>query len=289
MKPRGIDQLFGVHIGYAGVDVRSDPEGAPAVLAVHALEPGSIGQPEFALLLVRVRGFRARNPDSVDGQPRGHIVGPIAGGLADQVHELAFRPDRIADAHQTLIAQRVDRIEDEILDSRGFLDYGQEMLRMLPRRTLHAGCTEPQGVPAGSDLDHRRAGLEAAGKLAPEREDGPLETPSDLFEGHAPKDHLRRPRDDAERVWPREQPPEDDSRDPVVLADHVAGIRDRRPVLDDRSAQIDLPGPVGRAFQEQFIELLRSVPTEVQQSYYLVPHFAVGHTVPSSPWPLRPG
>ena len=96
-------------------------------------EPGSIGQPEFALLLVCVRGFRARNPDGVDGQARGHIVCPIAGGLADQVHELAFRPDRIANAHQTLVAKRVDRIEDEIFDSRGFLDHGQEMLRMLPR------------------------------------------------------------------------------------------------------------------------------------------------------------
>ena len=120
---------------------------------------------------------------------------------------------------------------------------------MLPRGSLHARCTEPQGLPAGSDLDHRRAGLDAAGKLAPERQNGPLETSSDLFEGHTPEHHLRRPRDDAERVWPREQPPEDDSRDPVVLADHVAGIRDRRPVLDDRSAQIDLPGPVGTRFK----------------------------------------
>src|SRR3974377_2331994 len=88
----------------------------------------------------------------------------------------------------------------------------------------------------------------------PERQNGPLETPSDLFEGHAPEHHLRRTRDDAERVWPREQPPKDDSRDPVVFADHVAGIRDCRPVLDDRSAQIHLPGPVGRAVQEQRIE-----------------------------------
>src|SRR5208282_1828850 len=55
IKPPGIDQLFGVHIGYAGVDVRAHPERAPAVLAVHALEPGSISQPEFALLLVRMR------------------------------------------------------------------------------------------------------------------------------------------------------------------------------------------------------------------------------------------
>ena len=31
-------------------------------------------------------------------------------------------------------------------------------------------------------------------------------------------------------------------RDPVVLADHVAGIRDRRPVLDDRSAQVRAAG-----------------------------------------------
>src|SRR5208283_5986668 len=130
-------------------------------------------QPEFALLLVRVRRFRARNPDGVDGQPGGHIVGPVAVGLADQVDELAFRPDRIADAYQPLIAQRVDRVEDVILDSRGFLDHGQEMPGMLPRRSLHARCTEPQGLPAGSDLDHRRAGLEAAGKLAAERDEGP--------------------------------------------------------------------------------------------------------------------
>ena len=281
--------MFGVDIGYAGVDVRPDPEGAPAVLAVHALEPGSIGQPEFALLLVCVRGFRARNPDGVNGQPRGYIVGPIAGGLADQVDELAFRPDRIADAHQALIAERVDCIEDEILDSRGFLDHGQEMLRMLPRGSLHARCTEPQGLPAGSDLDHRRAGLEAAGKLAPERDDGPIEAPSDLLEGHAPEHHLRRPRDDAERVWPREQPPDDDSRDPVVFADHVAGIRDCRPVLDDRSAQIHLPGPVGRAVQEQLIEQLRSVPTALQQVDHLVLRVPVAHIVPSNLWPVRPG
>jgi hypothetical protein len=51
--------------------------------------------------------------------------------LADQVNELAFRPDRIADAHQTLIARRVDRIEDVILDSRGFLDHGGERGRPL--------------------------------------------------------------------------------------------------------------------------------------------------------------
>src|SRR5271157_4426959 len=100
------------------------------------------------------------------------------------------------------------------------------MLGMLPRRSLHVRGAEPQGLPAGSDLDHRRAGLEAAGKLATESEDGPDEAPSDLLEGHAAEHHLRRPRDDAQRVWPREQPPEDDSRDPVVLADHVAGIRD---------------------------------------------------------------
>src|SRR5271165_5721855 len=179
-----------------------------------------------------VRGFGARNLDGVDGQTRGNIVCPVAGGLANQLDELAFRPDRIADAHQTLIAQRVDRIEDVILDSRGFLDHGQEMLGMLTRGSLHARCTEPQGLPAGCDLDNRRAGLEATGKLAPERDDGPIEAPSDLFEGHAPEHHLRRPRDDTERVWPREQPPDDDSRDPVVFADHVAGIRDRGPVLE---------------------------------------------------------
>jgi hypothetical protein len=160
---------------------------------------------------------------------------------------------------------------------------------MLPRGSLHAGCTEPQGVPAGSDLDHRRAGLEATGKLAPERDDGPIEAPPDLFEGHTPEHHLRRTRDDAERVRPGEQPPEDDSRDPVVLADHVAGIRDCRPVLDDRSAQIHLPGPVGSALQDQLIEQVRSVLTAIQQSYQLVLHVAVGHIVRSNLWPARPG
>src|SRR5271157_4652249 len=219
----------------------------------------------------------------------GHIVGPIAGGLADQVHELAFRPDRIANAHQALVAQRVDRVEDEILDSRGFLDCGQEMLGMLPRRSLHARGTEPEGLPTGSDLDHRRAGLEAAGKLAPEREDGPIEAPSDLLEGHAAEHHLRRPRDDAQRLRPGEQPPEDDPRDPEVLTDHVAGIRDRGPVLDDRSAQVHLAGPVGSALQDQLIEQVRSVLTAIQQSYQLVLHVAVGHIVHSNLWPARQG
>jgi len=141
---------------------------------------------------------------------------------------------------------------------------------MLPRRSLHAGGTEPQGLPAGSDLDHRRAGLEAAGKLAPEGEQSAIKAPPDLLEGHAAEHHLRRPRDDAERVRPREQPPEDDSRDPVVLADHVPGIHDCRPVVDDRSAQIQLPGPVGSALQDPIIEQVRSVPIEKQQSYDLV-------------------
>src|SRR5208337_5446473 len=162
---------------------------------------------------------------------------------ADQVDEPAFRPDRIADAHQTLVAQRVDRVEDEILDSRGFLDHGQKMPGMLPRRSLYARRTEPEGLPAGSNLDHCRAGFQAAGKLASEGEDGPIEAPPDLLEGHAAEHHLRRPRDDAQRLRPGEQPPEDDPRDPEVLTDHVAGIRDRGPVLDDRSAQVHLAGP----------------------------------------------
>ena len=118
--------MLGVDIGDPGVDVRPDPERVLAVLAVHRLQPGAIGQPEFALLLVGMRRFRARNPDGVDGQAVGHLFGPVAGGLADQVDELALRPDRIADAHQALVAQGVDRVEDEILDSRGFLDHGQQ-------------------------------------------------------------------------------------------------------------------------------------------------------------------
>src|SRR5208283_3320831 len=113
--------------------------------------------------------------------------------------------------------------------------------------------------------------------LAPEGEDGPVEAPPDLLEGHAAEHHLRRPRDDAQRLRPGEQPPEDDSRDPVVLADHVAGIRDRGPVLDDRSAQVHLAGPVGSALQDQLIEQVRSVLTASQQSYQLVLHVAVGH------------
>src|SRR5208283_2390438 len=124
--------------------------------------------------------------------------------------------------------------------------------------------------------------------LAPEGEDGPVEAPPDLLEGHAAEHHLRRPRDDAQRLRPGEQPPEDDSRDPVVLADHVAGIRDRGPVLDDRPAQVLLPGPVGRAVQEQLIEQVRSVPAAIQQCCHPLPLFAVSHTVPLIPWPRRP-
>ena len=59
----------------------------------------------------------------------------------------------LSNAHQELVTQRVDRVEDEILDSRGFLDHGQEMTCMLPGCALHAGRAEAQGLPAGSDLD----------------------------------------------------------------------------------------------------------------------------------------
>ncbi len=160
---------------------------------------------------------------------------------------------------------------------------------MLSRRSLHARGAEPQGLPAGRDLDHRRASLQAAGKLAPEGKQSAIKAAPDLLEGHAAKHHLRRPRDDAQRLRPGEQPPEDDPRDPEVLTDHVAGIRDRGPVLDDRSAQVHLAGPVGSALQDQLIEQVRSVLTAIQQFYQLVLHVAVGHIVHSNLWPVRPG
>ncbi len=71
MQPRGIDQYFGGDVGDEGVDVRPHPERALGVLAVHALQPGLVGQTEWALFQVGVRRLGAGNPDGVDGQARG--------------------------------------------------------------------------------------------------------------------------------------------------------------------------------------------------------------------------
>src|SRR5271157_2133454 len=109
-------------------------------------------------------------------------------------------------------------------------------------------------MPAGLNLDLRRTGFDPLGELAPERDYGPLETTPDLLEGHRTKHRLRWSREDTERVRPREQPPNDGSRDPEILPHHVAGITRRYPVPYDRAAQLDLARPVRRAVQKRFIE-----------------------------------
>ena len=55
---------------------------------------------------------------------------------------------------QTLIAERVDRIEDENLHSRGFLDHGQEMFGMLPEDRSTLVVPNSRACSAGSHLDH---------------------------------------------------------------------------------------------------------------------------------------
>ena len=157
--------------GIARLDVRPDPQRVAAVLAVHRVEPGAIGQPDRAPLQAGVRRFRTGNLDRIDRQARGRLS--PRSRSAWRISSTNFPSAQIGLPVQTSRSKPRESIASMTKSStpEASSSTARRCRACWPDARSTLVVENPSVCQPGQRFDHRRTGLQALRNLAAKGDD----------------------------------------------------------------------------------------------------------------------
>src|SRR5208337_4651595 len=263
IQPLLRDQCLAGQFGPLRQNVRAIPGAVLAWLAAHGFQPDLVRKSHWTAVKVGVRAHGAWDHEVFTRDFGWPVFQCVAVPLVAQKSEMAVSPDRVADGHKSFIPERFDCVPCLLFNPRGFLADDQERFRMMATGPLHARCGEPQSLPARSDNDGCRTGLDPrtddrgqqAGSPKPRTFDGA----SHLFPEDRSQTGLARASDIDQGFLASPQVPQDQASDPPSLSRHIARFNAYLAVCNDGLAPFLLGRPHRSPLQDHVIEIARIV------------------------------